>query len=67
MSNPNSSNLDEVIANVVEEILQERTKEAHRESAKEVSQETALEVMPKEIEMVVEEGEARAFYYNKGA
>ena len=67
MSNPNSLNLDKVIGNVVEEVLQERAKEAQRERAEEESQETVLEVMPKEIEVVVEEGEARALYSNKGA
>ena len=30
-------------------------------------QENALEVVPEEIKVVVEEGEARAFYSNKGA
>ena len=55
-----------MIENVVEEILQERAEEAQRERAEEVSQETALEVLPEEIEVVVEEGEARAFYSNKG-
>ena len=30
------------------------------------NQERALEVVPKEIEVVVEEGEARAFYSHKG-
>ena len=58
MSNPISSTLDEVIGNVVEEVL--------RETAEERNQETALEVVPEEIEVVVEEGEARAFYSNKG-
>ena len=67
MLNPNSPNLDEVIGNVVEEILQEKAKEAQRERAEEVSQEIALEVVLEEIEVVVEEGEARAFYSNKGA
>ena len=32
-----------------------------------MSQEAALEVIPEVIEVVVEEGEARAFYSNKGA
>ena len=59
MSNPNSPTLDEVIENVVEEFLRERAKEA--------SQEPAIEVIPMEIEVVVEEGEVRAFYSNKGA
>ena len=67
MSNPYSLNLNEVIGNVVEEILQERAEEVQRERAEEVSQETTLEVVPEEIEVVVEEGEARAFYSNKGA
>ena len=34
--------------------------------AEEESQENALEVVPEEIEVVGEEGEARAFYSNKG-
>ena len=59
MSNPNSPTLEEVIENVVKEVLRERAEEG--------SQETAIEVVPKEIEVVVEEGEARAFYSNKGA
>ena len=58
MSNPSSPTLDEVTGNVVEEVM--------REGAKERNQETALEVVPKEIEVVVEEGEVRAFYSNKG-
>ena len=61
MLNLNSPNLNEVIGNVVEEILQERAKEARRERTEEVSQETALEVVPEEIEVVVKEGEAKAF------
>ena len=40
--------------------------EVLRERAEEGSQETAIEVVPEEIEVVVEEGEARAFYSNKG-
>ena len=59
MSNPSSPTIDEVIENVVEEVLSEREEEG--------SQETALKVVLKEIEVVVEEGEARAFYSNKGA
>ena len=59
MSNPNSPTLDEMIENVVDEVLRERAKEG--------SQETAIEVFPKEIEVVVEEGEGRAFYSHKGA
>ena len=35
--------------------------------AEEGSQETSLDVMPEDIEAVVEEGEARALYSNKGA
>ena len=58
MSNPNSPTLDEVIENVVEEVMRERAEEGN--------QETALEVVPKEIEVMVEEGEARAFYSNNG-
>ena len=41
--------------------------EVLREKAKEGGQETPIEVVPKEIEVVVEEGEARAFYSNRGA
>ena len=59
MLNPNSPTLDEVIENVVEKVLRERAEEG--------SQETAIEVVPEEMEVVVEEGEARAFYSNKGA
>ena len=59
MSNPNSPTLDEVIENVVEEVL--------REMAEEGSQEFAIEVVLEEIEVVVGEGEAKAFYSNKGA
>ena len=58
MSNLSSSTLDEVIGNVVEENLRER--------AEERNQETALEIVPEEIKVVVEEGEVRAFYSNKG-
>ena len=58
MSNPSSKTLDKVIGNVVEEVLRER--------AEERNQETTLEVMPEEIKFVVEEGEVRALYYNKG-
>ena len=51
--------LDKVIENVVEEVLRERVDEG--------SQETTIEVVHEEIEVVVvEEGEARAFYSNKG-
>ena len=46
-----------MIGNVVEEVLRERVEEGN--------QETDLEVVPEEIEVVVEEGEARAFYSNK--
>ena len=67
MSKPNSPTLDEVIGNVVENVLRERAKEAQGERPKEESQETALEVVPEEITMVVEEGEAVVFYFNKGA
>ena len=59
MSNPNSPTLDEMIGNVVDEVLRERVKEG--------IQETAIEAVPKEIEMVVEEGEGRAFYSHNGA
>ena len=67
MLNLNSPNLDEVIRNVVEEILKDRAEEVQKEMAEEESQENALEVVPKEIEVVVEKGEARGFYSNKGA
>ena len=67
MSNPNSPTLDDIIGNVVEEILQERAEEVQREMAGEENQENALEVVLEEIEVVVEEGEAKAFYSNKGA
>ena len=60
MSNPNSPTLDEVIENIVEEILQERVYEVEREMAGEANQEKALEVVPGEIKVVVEEGEAKA-------
>ena len=58
MSNPSSPTIDEVIENVVEEVLRERAEEGN--------QETALEVVLKEIEVVMEDGEAKAFYSNKG-
>ena len=67
MSNPNSPNLDKVIGSVVEEILQERVEKVQEEMAREENQENALEVVPKKIEVVVEKGEARAFYSHKGA
>ena len=38
-----------------------------RERAEEGSQETSIEVVLEEIEVVVEEGEAKAFYSKKGA
>ena len=59
MSNTNSLILDKVIENVVDEVLRERAEEGGHE--------TTIVVVPKEIEVVVEEGEARAFYSNKGA
>ena len=55
------------MGNVVKEILQERVDEVEREMVGEGNQEKALEVVSKEIEVVVEEGEARAFYSHKGA
>ena len=58
MSNPSSPTLNEVIGNVVEEVM--------RENAEERNQETVFEVVPEEIEVVVEEGEVRAFNSNKG-
>ena len=66
MSNPNSPTLNEVIGNVVDKVLQMTAEEAQGERAEEESQETTLEVMPNEIEVVVEEGEVRALYFNKG-
>ena len=50
----------------MEEILQERDEEVQREMPKEENKENALEVVPKEIEAMVEEGKARAFYSHKG-
>ena len=47
----------------MEDILQEIADEV----AGEENQENGLKVVPKENEMVVEEGEARAFYSHKGA
>ena len=58
MSNPSSPTLNEGIGNVVEKFMRERAKEGN--------QETALEVVLEEIEVVVEETEARAFYSNRG-
>ena len=66
MLNPNSPTLDEVIGNVVEEILQDRVEKVQREMAREENQENAIEVVPVEIEVVVEEEEARAFYSHEG-
>ena len=54
MSNQSSLTLDEVKGGVVEEILQERADEAGKEMAGEENQENALEVVPEEIEVVVE-------------
>ena len=61
MSNPSSPTLDEVIRGVMEEILQEIVNEVGREMVGEENQENSLEVMPEEIEVVVEKGESRAF------
>ena len=58
MLNPSSPTLDKVIGNVVEEVLRERAEEGN--------QETTLEVVLGEIEAAMEEGEAKAFYCNKG-
>ena len=66
MSNPSSQTLDKVIRGVVEGILQERADEVGRKMEREENQENSLKVVPKEIEVVVEEGEARAFYSHKG-
>ena len=51
----------------MEDILQERADKVGREMEGEENQENALEVVPKEIEVVVEEGESIAFYSHKGA
>ena len=67
MSNSNSPTFDKVIENVVEGILQEKAEEVQREMVGEENQENAIEVVPKEIEVVVDEGEAKAFYSYKGA
>ena len=45
----------------------EKADEVQRERAEEESQETTLEVVLEKIEVVVEEGEAKAFYSIKGA
>ena len=58
MSNPNSPNLDKVIGSVVEKVLRERVEQGNQESV--------LEVVLEEMEIEVEEGEARAFYSRKG-
>ena len=58
MSKPSSPTLEEIIGNIVEEVL--------REKAEERNQETILEIVPKEMEIEVEVGEARAFYSNNG-
>ena len=65
--NPNSPTLENVVGNVVEEILQERAEEVQREMVGEENQENAIEVVPEEIELVVDDGEVRAFYSHKGA
>ena len=67
MLNPNSPTLDNVVENVVEEILQERVEEVQREMEGEGNQENVIKVVPEEIEVVVDEGEVRAFYSHKGA
>ena len=59
MSNLISPTLDEVIGNVVEEVMRERAEEGN--------QENSIEVVPEEIEVVVEEGDAQDFYSKKGA
>ena len=51
----------------MEEILQERAEEVQREMVGEENQENAFEVVPEEIELVVDDGEVRAFYSHKGA
>ena len=58
MSKPSSPILEEMIENIVEEALREREEERN--------QENILEIVPKEMEIEVEEREARAFYFNKG-
>ena len=55
---PSFPTLDEVIGNVVEEVLRERVEKGTKE--------TTLEVVPEEMEIEVEAGEARASYSNKG-
>ena len=53
MSNPNSPTLEEVIGNIAIEILGERVEQ--------------LENLETVIKVVVEEGEAKTFYSDKGA
>ena len=47
-------------------MIEDVVEEGMRERAEEGNQETALEVVLEEIEILVEKGEARAFYSNKG-
>ena len=63
MSNPNSPTLDELVENIVEEILRERAEEENQKTAPTEEARQEIEV----IEIEVEEGEARAFYSEKGA
>ena len=58
MSNLSSTTLDEVIGSVLEEVIRER--------AKQENEENVLVVVPGEMEIKVEAGEARAFYSNNG-
>ena len=58
MSKPSYPTLEEMIGNIVEEVMRERVEERN--------QETILEIVPEEMEIEVEVGEARAFYSNKG-
>ena len=64
MSNPNSLTLEEVLGNIVAKVLGERAEQQE-------NLETAIEEVGKEnegeIEVMVEEGEARTFYFDKGA
>ena len=64
MSNPNSPTLEEVLGNIAAEVLGERAKQ--RENL-ETSIEEVMEENEEEIEVMVEEGEARTFYSDKGA
>ena len=58
MSNPSSPNLDKVLDNIAEEVLRERVEQEN--------QETSLEKVREEIEIEVEAGDTRVFYFDKG-